>query len=144
MFVSARSSKVSLLHLCRTRSTRTQQCTRTLHVCPQPSSGLLLWCRQAVSQGGFLPTSFRSALGACDLVLIMNTNGRETSADTTHGPLSEEAVSDSLEDLPVDEHDGLVCIFKLVIHNADRWKLGSDSSSHPEACNAVAQFLLCV
>ena len=43
----------------------------------------------------------------------MNTNGRETSADLTHGALSEEAVSDGLEDLPVDVHDGLVYIFKL-------------------------------
>ena len=31
-----------LVLLCRTRSTRTQQCTLTLHVCPQPSSGFLL------------------------------------------------------------------------------------------------------
>ena len=39
----------------------------------------------------------------------MNTNGRETSAGTTRGALCEEAVA-----------DGLVCIFKLVIHDADR------------------------
>ena len=31
-----------LVHLCSTCSTRTQQCTFTLHVCPQPSSGFLL------------------------------------------------------------------------------------------------------
>ena len=48
---------------------------------------------------------------------------------------SPEAVSDGLEDLPVDVHDGLVYIFEL-----GRRKIGL-------ACHlgsAVAQFFLCV
>ena len=62
------------VHLCHAA----QRAYATMHfdtarVCPQRRAPFLLRCGQAVSQGGFFSTSFRSALGDCDFVLIMNT-----------------------------------------------------------------------
>ena len=62
---------VTLVHLCRTRSTRTQQCTLTLLVCPQPSSGFLLFLSRLGRFGGplrcLVVPSLRSAYDAGEL-----------------------------------------------------------------------------
>ena len=106
---------LALVHLCRTRSTRSQQCNLTLLVCPQPSSGFLLCGCQVRQVLRPFAVPRRPAV----------TSGYDPTYLTflmTHDAFSEEAVFDGQEDLPVQNSDLLrvseyffTCVLEVLI-----------------------------